>query len=157
MEHDVKQHQTKLNCEQRSPIKYLKFRTKKKKKHGNFVISKRAFASRNAISSYFTIQKTILSIILYHFTTHPTSQNSFFFFFPFYLNILFYSFFFFFYYFSFSIPFPLSLPQPLAPVSTYRATHTETHDIPIHRSTYPNPSPHTESHTYRNTNHQTIN
>ena len=95
MEHDVKQHQTKLNCEQRSPIKYLKFRTKKKKKkHGNFVISKRAFVSRNAILSYFTIQKITLSIILYHFTTHPTSQN-FFFSILFKYSILFLFFFFF--------------------------------------------------------------
>ena len=40
---------------------------------------------------------------------------------------------FFFYYFSFSIPFPLFLPQPLALVSTHRAPHT--HRPMIHRST----------------------
>ena len=56
-------------------------------------------------------QKATLSIIPYHFTTPPTSQNSIFF--PFYLNILFLIFFF--YYFFFSLPLPLFLPQPLAP------------------------------------------
>ena len=90
-------------------------------------------------------QKVILSIILYHFTTHPTSKNSIFF--PFYLNILFYSFF---YYFSFSIYFTLFLPQPLAPVSTHRATHTQTHDTLIHQS---KPiTTHTEPHTYTHKN-----
>ena len=74
------------------------------------------------------------------------------FFFLFYLNILFYSFFFF--------PFPLFLPQPLAPVSTHKATHIETYDTPIHLSkpitTHTQTQtikPSTEPHTH--TNHQT--
>ena len=92
-------------------------------------------------------QKAILPIIPYHFTKHPTTQNSIFF--PFYLNILFYSFFF--YYFSFSIPFPLFLPQPLAPISTHRTTHTHTNPW------YTNPPIQTHHHTHINTNYQTIN
>ena len=66
-------------------------------------------------------QKATLSIIPYHFTTHPTSQNSIF------SPILFkYSILSFFYYFSFSISFPLFLPQPLADQHRFqhRATHT---------------------------------
>ena len=39
--------------------------------------------------------------------------------------------------------------------SIHRATHTQR--PMIHRLTYPNLSPHTQSHTHTNTNHQTIN
>ena len=83
---------------------------------------------------------------LYHTILQNIQQPKILFFFPFYLNILFYSFFF--YYFSFSIPFPLFLPQPLTPVSTHRTTHTQR--SMIHQSTYPNPSPHTYKHKLSN-------
>ena len=96
--------------------------------------------------SYFTISKSYFTN--YTIPFYKTSNNPKFFFFPFYLNILFYSFFF--YYFSFSIPFPLFLPQPLTPVSTHRTTHTQR--SMIHQSTYPNPSPHT--HKHKLSNHQ---
>ena len=94
--------------------------------------------------SYFTISKSYFTN--YTIPFYKTSNNPKFFFFPFYLNILFYSFFF--YYFSFSIPFPLFLPQPLTPVSTHRTTHTQR--SMIHQSTYPNPSPHTYKHKLSN-------
>ena len=61
--------------------------------------------SHPKIASYpiLPFQKATLSIISYHFTIHPTSQNSTF-------SHFIYSFF---YYFSFSLPFPLFLSQPL--------------------------------------------
>ena len=67
-------------------------------------------------------KKVNLSIIPYNFTTHPIFQNFIFFPILFKYSILFI--YFFFYYFSFSIPFSLFLPQPLAPISTHKATHT---------------------------------
>ena len=61
--------------------------------------------SHPKIASYpiLPFQKATLSIISYHFTIHPTSQNSTF-------SHFIYSFF---YHFSFSLPFPLFLSQPL--------------------------------------------
>ena len=84
-------------------------------------------------------QKVTLSIILYHFTTHPTSKNSNFF--PFYLNILFYSFFtislFLFIFLSFSLN--------LQHWFQHTEPHTETYDTLIHQS---KPiTTHTEPHT----------
>ena len=101
----------------------------------------RASASVNAISSHFTILKSYFinyTIPFYNTLNIP----KFFFFFPFYLNILFYSFF---YYISFSIPFPLFLPHPLALVLTHRATHRDhwyTEPIQTHHHT----------HTHKNKN-----
>ena len=101
-------------------------------------------------------QKVTLSIITYYFTTHATFQK-FFFLILFKYSILFL---FFFYYFSFSFHFPLFLPQPLAPVSTHRATHIETYDTPIHLSKLI--TTHTQTQTIKpsiephtHTNHQT--
>ena len=103
-------------------------------------------------------QKVVLSIITYYFTIHATFRNFIFFPILFKYSILFL--FFFFNYFSFSFPFPLFLPQPLAPVSTHRATYIETYDTPIHLSkpitTHTQTQtikPSTEPHTH--TNHQT--
>ena len=70
--------------------------------------------------------------------------------FYFFLILFKYSILFFFYYFSFSIPFPLFIPQPLALVSTHRATHTQTYDTLIHQS---KPiTTHTEPHTHTHKN-----
>ena len=54
-------------------------------------------------------KKATLLIISYHFTIHPTSQNSIFF-----SSLLKYSFLLFFYYFFLSLFLFISLPQPLA-------------------------------------------
>ena len=104
----------------------------------------RAFASGIAIPSHFIIPKSYFTNYTIPFYNTPNISK--FYFFP----ILFkYFILFFFNYFSFSIPFPLFLPQPLAPVWTHRATHTQR--PMIHRSTYPNPSPHTQSHIHTQT------
>ena len=64
----------------------------------------------NAISHLILLsKKATLSIISYHFTIHPTSQNSIFF-----SSLLKYSFLLFFYYFFLSLFLFISLPQPLA-------------------------------------------
>ena len=104
----------------------------------------RASPTENVIQFYFTIPKDYFTNYTIPFYNTPNIPK--FYFFP----ILFkYFILFFFHYFSFSIHFPLFLPQPLASVSTHRATHTQR--PMIHRSTYPNPSPHTQSHIHTQT------
>ena len=105
----------------------------------------RASLIGNDMPSYFTISKSYFINYTIPFYNTPNIQK--FYFFP----ILFkYSILFFFYYFSFSIYFTLFLPQPLAPVSTHRATHTQTHDTLIHQS---KPiTTHTEPHTHTHKN-----
>ena len=73
MEHDVKQHQTKLNCEQRSPIKYLKFRTKKKKNMG-ILSYLREHSHQEMLSHPILPSKKLLYQLYYtilQYTQHP--------------------------------------------------------------------------------------
>ena len=97
--------------------------------------------------------KKLLYQLYYTILQHIQHPNFFFFSILFKYSILF-LFFFFFNYLSFLFLF-LSLSLNLK----HRFKHIEPHTQRpmIHRSTYPNPAPHTESHTYRNTSHQTIN
>ena len=91
-------------------------------------------------------QKTTLPIIPYHFTKHPTTQNSIFFPILFKYSILFFLFLLFLFFYSFS---SLSPSTSSTGFNTQNHTHTD--------PWYTNPPIQTHHHTHINTNYQTIN
>ena len=100
---------------------------------------------------YFIILKHHFIIILYHFTILSASQNSIF------INILFFNLSLLFLSNHFSISFSQAFQQPFLflslSTSNTGSTHN-THTPMIHRSTYPNSSPHPHPHTQTQTSNQ---
>ena len=102
----------------------------------------RASTTGNLILSYFTISKSYFINYTIPFYNTPNIPKLYFF------PILFkYSFLIFSYYFSFSLPFPLFRPQPLAPTSTSSKPIPTTMNLTnhTHRHPYPRPKPITKT------------